>query len=268
MDYRNKFINAANIKFDNYYDYSNINYINSYTPIELECPNHGSFKVIPKNHIQRRQGCPICDSNKSRYATKRTAEFDEFVKRSILQHGERYIYLPENFTKMRERMSIICPTHGEFSQEAKYHVKAKVGCKHCYFDLRIDMRKNGGYTLEYFKMYPDEKVKSSQLYTVMIEFENGDKCIKLGITTKSVKQRFHTNRKDKIKRVLNLNEIRLPLFDAFIYEQQLISELYPFKFRAKHKFDGYTECFKINPQVIQTLQDYFGINIADKLESE
>lgn len=45
------------------YDYSNVNYINSYTKVEICCPDHGAFLQIPVNHM-RGLGCPLCSINK------------------------------------------------------------------------------------------------------------------------------------------------------------------------------------------------------------
>ena len=54
---------AKNIHGDKY-DYSNMNYINSYTRIEIICPKHGSFYQTPQDHIYSKAGCPICKESK------------------------------------------------------------------------------------------------------------------------------------------------------------------------------------------------------------
>lgn len=47
---------------NNKYDYSNINYINSDTPVEIVCPKHGKFLQIPHNHLMGK-GCPRCNQS-------------------------------------------------------------------------------------------------------------------------------------------------------------------------------------------------------------
>lgn len=42
------------------YDYSNSEYINAITKLEIICPEHGSFWQAPSNHINNFQGCPKC----------------------------------------------------------------------------------------------------------------------------------------------------------------------------------------------------------------
>ena len=44
------------------YDYSNVNYINSQTKVEIKCPIHGVFFQKPNNHFTR--GCFKCKANK------------------------------------------------------------------------------------------------------------------------------------------------------------------------------------------------------------
>jgi len=43
----------------NKYDYSLVNYINTYTPVIITCPTHGTFMQCPSEH-KRGGGCPQC----------------------------------------------------------------------------------------------------------------------------------------------------------------------------------------------------------------
>lgn len=54
-----EFIYEANIKHNNKYDYSKIDYINKTTKVCIICPIHGEFYMTPHNHILG-QGCPKC----------------------------------------------------------------------------------------------------------------------------------------------------------------------------------------------------------------
>ena len=59
-----KCIEKAKNVHGNKYDYSNMNYINSYTKVEIICPKHGSFYQAPQDHIHSKAGCPICKESK------------------------------------------------------------------------------------------------------------------------------------------------------------------------------------------------------------
>lgn len=53
------FIYEARKIHGNKYDYSKIEYANSYTPLIIVCPEHGEFWQTPKCHL-RGSGCPKC----------------------------------------------------------------------------------------------------------------------------------------------------------------------------------------------------------------
>jgi hypothetical protein len=44
---------------NNYYNYSKVNYINSFTKVLITCPIHGDFEQTPSSHLSGR-GCPKC----------------------------------------------------------------------------------------------------------------------------------------------------------------------------------------------------------------
>lgn len=46
------------------YNYDKVNYINSRTKIIITCPKHGNFEQRPRDHINNKQGCPICKESK------------------------------------------------------------------------------------------------------------------------------------------------------------------------------------------------------------
>lgn len=54
-----EFIEKANIKHKNFYNYKDINYINSSTKIQITCKFHGIFEQTSRNHLFG-QGCPKC----------------------------------------------------------------------------------------------------------------------------------------------------------------------------------------------------------------
>lgn len=58
-----KFILKSNEIHNNFYNYSEVNYINDRTKIIIICPKHGEFKQTPHAHLQK-QGCPLCRESK------------------------------------------------------------------------------------------------------------------------------------------------------------------------------------------------------------
>lgn len=81
------------------YDYSKMVYKGQRTPLEIVCPDHGSFFQSPGHHIGRKHGCPDCSHHRS----KGEAEILTFVsglveatsrRRDIIPPRELDIYVP------------------------------------------------------------------------------------------------------------------------------------------------------------------------------
>jgi len=58
------FIQKAKIIHGNQYDYSLINYINNYTKVKIICKKHGVFEQSLIQHINHKNGCPVCNESK------------------------------------------------------------------------------------------------------------------------------------------------------------------------------------------------------------
>jgi hypothetical protein len=117
-----EFIKLAKLKHNNLYKYPNTNYINDSTYVDILCEKHGEFKQIPNAHL-RGAGCGICSGN-----IKLTNE--EFVNKSNEKHNNFYDYSKSNYTGINNKVLIICPKHGEFSQVPNSHLRG-VGCPFC-----------------------------------------------------------------------------------------------------------------------------------------
>jgi len=127
---RSDFIEKSNEKFGaNAFDYSQVNYINSATPITLICNinrEHGSFSVIPANHLNKNKaGCKICagivfDTNSFRIIASQ-------------RHDDKYGYDSVNYTGPKNIVNILCHIHGMFPQRAENHYSSTTlnGCPDC-----------------------------------------------------------------------------------------------------------------------------------------
>ena len=63
-DTTDTFILKAKKIHENKYNYSKVNYKNSKTKIIVICKKHGPFKILPRDHINKKNGCPICKESK------------------------------------------------------------------------------------------------------------------------------------------------------------------------------------------------------------
>jgi Uri superfamily endonuclease len=105
------------------YDYSKVNYIFGHNEIIIVCKIHGEFQQKPRNHING-HGCSKCGGN-LQYNT------EDFIKKSILVHGDKYDYSKVDYKKCDEKVIIICKIHGEFQQNPVHHYITGCGCPKC-----------------------------------------------------------------------------------------------------------------------------------------
>ena len=61
---RDEFIFKARKVHGDKYDYSQVVYVNNKTNVTVICPEHGPFEVMPQDHIQKKNGCPKCQTSK------------------------------------------------------------------------------------------------------------------------------------------------------------------------------------------------------------
>lgn len=58
---------------------------------------------------------------------------ETFIAKCKEVHGDKYDYSKVSFTRIKDKVCIICPKHGEFWQIAQAHIKGH-GCAKCYFE--------------------------------------------------------------------------------------------------------------------------------------
>lgn len=79
------FIKKANLIHSNKYDYSLVEYINSFTKVKIICPIHGEFEQTPSKHLSG-SGCKYCHIEKQKNNT------EGFIKKSKSIWGYKYDY--------------------------------------------------------------------------------------------------------------------------------------------------------------------------------
>ncbi|ECV9083704.1 DUF723 domain-containing protein [Salmonella enterica subsp. enterica serovar Infantis] len=83
-----EFINRASSLHDNFYDYSKTIYTGMYNEIEVICPNHGNYHILPVKHLHRKQGCPEC--SKVMTKSKAVIEICKFFDSNGIRYIEEY----------------------------------------------------------------------------------------------------------------------------------------------------------------------------------
>lgn len=110
-----------------FYDYSKMNYKGDTILVEIICPIHGSFWQKPGNHKQG-YGCRECArirQGKDKLTQK------EFLKRIKRIHENKYDYSKIVYNGMNNKITLICPKHGEFKRKGTEILHAHKGCPKC-----------------------------------------------------------------------------------------------------------------------------------------
>lgn len=242
-----QFIERANLIHANKYLYTN-EYTGSRDFISVQCPVHGKYSVRAYSHLSG-TGCKQCDVE--RRAAQYTLTHQQFVDQARAVHGDRYKY-HDTYQHSQMRITIECPTHGEFVQLPTSHLRGS-GCQKCRYPRTChpQTKMSGGsgmYSSTYFKANPTAKDLPAYLYVINIII-NDIKLIKVGIT-KNISSRLQNYNKHSGSLIYCLP---LPLYEAFLLERSVTKALHQHRYAHTPHFVGHTECFCDNVHVGQYL---------------
>jgi hypothetical protein len=158
-----RFITDAHKIHNNKYDYSLIDLADK--KLTIICPIHGKFTQSKIGHITNKSGCPQCGKN---IATSKTQlGKPAFVGKANKTHNNRYTYDNVVYQGAHKKVSITCPTHGEFSVTPANHWSNGVGCPSCFNSnpskgevIIYDWLTKHNIHFEFQKSFPDLYYKS------------------------------------------------------------------------------------------------------------
>lgn len=129
---KDTFVKRATEIHGDSYDYSEVVYKNSDTPVKIICPEHGAFTQRPAHHLKG-CGCKRCGYNKftGRNNPKYQRTQEEFEARAREIHGDRYDYSQFVYKGSGVKGTIICKAHGPFEQTPNSHLNQRQGCPKC-----------------------------------------------------------------------------------------------------------------------------------------
>ena len=88
------------------------------------------------NETTQQCGCDDCASNNFK-----VHDTESFIKKAKLVHGDKYDYSQVNYINSKEHVTIVCPKHGLFPQEANSHLNGH-GCKDCYKERTKELQRD------------------------------------------------------------------------------------------------------------------------------
>ena len=205
-----KFLKQMQKIYGNTLDFSISDYKFPTNEIEFICPLHGLMRKLPSTLLTG-SGCSICNGG--------VLNTQEFITRSNKIHNNYYLYSSTNYINARSKVTITCPIHGDFEQQASGHLSGR-GCTGCA-ESGYDLNKPG---LLYYLFFPTIN------------------AYKIGVTNLTINERFMPYERE------HFQVIALKHFDsgkrAYALEQWIIKRYSTLKYIGHSPLTcGSTEMF-------------------------
>ena len=162
-----EFTHRANVLHNNKYTYFDKGFNGYRSKISIKCPSHGIFTQRIAEHLTG-AGCSLCGTEKG--AQKHVKLYSTFLEKANKIHTNKYKYNEATYKGSTYKTLITCPIHGDFEQAVYSHLRG-IGCPVC---------AKSGF----------DPSKPAILYYLKI---NGGQAYKIGITNRSVKERFNNS---------------------------------------------------------------------------
>lgn len=229
-----KFINDATSKFNHKFDYSKVCYRNATTKVTIICHEHGEFTISPWKFLNSKHGCKKCA------VTAMAAQQKEATKNKLKAHMKAnslvYEYPEFYFDSIKDKIPVICKTHGIFHVTVDHHLRG-VGCKKC-----ANESKTGGYNSHWFDADPTRKELPGILYMIEV-YDDTERFIKIGITKNSVSKRYKDSPFKKYKYKI-IHQFYASLYECFLREEEIKRSFKEYLYSPKNKFYP-TESFSL-----------------------
>lgn len=126
-----QFIEKAIEIHGNKYSYHETEYIHNNKVVKIWCNTHNEFFYItPISHISQKSGCHKCGKETTRIKTSSNTE--EFTKKAIKIHGDKYSYNNVDYINNEKPVEIFCKKCNKpFTQTPNSHLSQKAGCPIC-----------------------------------------------------------------------------------------------------------------------------------------
>lgn len=220
------FIKKAQQVHNNKYDYSKSIYTKSKDKVIIICLEHGEFKQEANSHLRGR-GCLKC---------VHVNDKETFIKKATQIHNNKYNYSEFDYIDSYTKSKIICPIHGVFKQTSNTHLDGS-GCPSCG-------KIQSGFSLTLFKNRCNKNNNGVGIFYIIKCFNETEEFYKIGITSKSIKQRYSNKSRMPYKYIIT-QEIQDTPENIFKLENIIKKYFLKFKYEPLFKFHGSsTECFK------------------------
>jgi group I intron endonuclease len=147
-----RFFKQAKKKWGDKYDYSKTVIVDRITPVTITCPIHGDFTVLPGNHVCKDKntgGCQQCSEERQHIESleKGSVKVIKMIKKKF---GNKYSLDKFEYKGDKEKVTLICPIHGEFSMTPG-NLRYSNGCPQCTLENAYRIKYSGGTNEQVFE---------------------------------------------------------------------------------------------------------------------
>lgn len=135
-------------------------------PVSLLCTSCGKVTDILPNtlfHSKKRiNGCKACARKTDADAKKYSVE--EILSAFYQAHGSKFTYpnISDEYINNKSRITVVCPTHGRFIQQAATHTRSRYGCNKCA--ITVSALKQGQFLEKSKEVHGDRYDYSKTIY--------------------------------------------------------------------------------------------------------
>lgn len=169
------YIIKANIVHNNKYTYVVDSYTKCNGKLKIICPEHGEFEQQASTHLF--SGCNKCGYESASNKLSKSSML--FISQANKVHNNQFDYSKVMYKNSNTKVNMVCSVHGTFSQTPASHLSGR-GCPSC--------AKNGF-----------DVNKPAYLYYLKVTADSNQILYKIGITNKTVNERFNLTDLAKIE---------------------------------------------------------------------
>ncbi len=121
------------------YNYSKVNYINSYTKVGIICPIHGEFLQLSHSHLSG-NGCPLCMPKKIGDLFRQSKE--KFIEKSKKKFKDQFDYSQVIYKNCDTKILLKCNKHNIYFKTTPFiHLKGEGSCPKCRYEKTAKKQK-------------------------------------------------------------------------------------------------------------------------------
>jgi len=225
-------------------------YNDTHSKIMVTCPDHGNSYKIVKN-LLKGHGCLVCGNKSS--SDKQRASISNLIEVFNKKHDHKYDYSKFVYRNNRTPGIIICPEHGEFSQNSRTHSLGH-GCPSCSSNKRLT---NDEFIEKSRAIHMDKYTYNNTVYKNMhskveIECEKHGPFYQLplhhirGVGCPTCNQSKGEIMIENFLKEKNINYIKQKKFNDCVYKNKLVFDFYLPDYKTCIEFNGIQHYYSLD----------------------